>query len=194
MKFFSVVLLLISTPLWAAVSTNTNVLTVKAEIVTGSCDITASDVDLGDLDVNAFATGGAWASLSATDIGNVPTQSLKVSARCDSGSVAKTLVLSFQPQRAQLTGNQIFPNEYTGPTGRVVSTTAANNIGIVVFNNGINVLNKDNSSAVNFSGYTGSTTTYTDYLFNVRYQKIDNSKSVSAGGVLSQVKISVSYK
>jgi type 1 fimbria pilin len=40
--------LLISTPLWAANSTNTNVLTVKAELVTGSCDITASDVDLGD--------------------------------------------------------------------------------------------------------------------------------------------------
>ena len=49
MKFIPTVLLLISTPLWAAISTNTNVLTVKAELVTGSCYIAASDMDLGDL-------------------------------------------------------------------------------------------------------------------------------------------------
>jgi type 1 fimbria pilin len=55
MKFIPIALLLISTPLWAANSTNTNVLTVKAELVTGSCDITASDVDLGDLDASEFA-------------------------------------------------------------------------------------------------------------------------------------------
>ncbi|WHW84359.1 hypothetical protein PXV97_11675 [Citrobacter freundii] len=127
MKFIPIALLLISTPLWAANSTNTNVLTVKAELVTGSCDITASDVDLGDLDASEFAAGGAWANLSATTKGNVPTQPLKISFRCDSGSLAKTLVLSFKPQKAQLTGNQIFPNEYTGPM------TAAGNVGVVVF-------------------------------------------------------------
>ena len=86
MKFIPIALLLISTPLWAANSTNTNVLTVKAELVTGSCDITASDVDLGDLDASEFAAGGAWANLSATTKGNVPTQPLKISFRCDSGS------------------------------------------------------------------------------------------------------------
>lgn len=194
MKFIPAVLLLISTPLWAETSTNTNVLTVTAEVVTGSCYIAASDVNLGDVEASEFAAGGAWANLSATSVGNVPTQSLKVSARCDSGSVAKTLVLSFKPQKAQLNGNQIFPNEYTGPTGQVTASTAAGNVGVVVFYNGTNVLNKDNSSAINFSGYVGSATTYTDYLFNVRYQKIDSSIPVSAGGVLSQVKISVSYK
>lgn len=194
MKFIPAVLLLISTPLWAETSTNTNVLTVQAEIVTGSCYITASDVNLGDMEESEFAAGGAWANLSATSVGNVPTQSLKVSARCDSGSIAKTLVLSFKPQKAQLNGNQIFPNEYIGPTGQVTASTAAGNVGVVVFYNGTNVLNKDNSSAVNFSGYVGSATTYTEYLFNVRYQKIDSSIPVSAGGVLSQVKISVSYK
>lgn len=194
MKFIQGALLLISMPLCAAVSTNTNVLTVKAEVVTGSCDIKASDVDLGDLVKSEFAAGGAWANLSATSVGNVPTQTLKVSARCDSGSVAKTLVLSFKPQKAQLTGNQIFPNEYTGPTGRITSTTAAENIGVVAFYGNSNVLNKDNSSAVNITGYIGSTDSYTDYSFKVRYQKVDSAKAVTAGGVLSHVQISVSYK
>ncbi|HCJ6372773.1 fimbrial protein [Citrobacter sp. RHBSTW-00671] len=194
MKFIPAVLLLISTPLWAAVTTNTNVLTVKAEVVSGSCNISASDVDLGDLEASAFASGGAWANLSATAVGNVATKSLKISARCDSGSVAKTLVLSFNPQKAQLTGNQIFPNEYTGPVGNVTASTAASNVGVVVFNGSTNVLNKDNTSAVNFSNYKGSTSTYSDYTFKARYQKVDSSKSVTPGGVLSQVQISVSYK
>lgn len=186
------VLLLVSSSLSAG--TNTNTLAINAEIVTGSCEIAASDVDLGDLDASEFAAGGAWASLSATTPGNVATQSLKVSARCDSGSAAKTLVLSFKPQKAQLTGNQIFPNEYTGPTGRVTSTTAAGNVGVVVFNGNTNVLNKDNTSAVNFSNYTGSATTYSNYTFKARYQRVNTSKPVTSGGVLSQVQISVSYK
>jgi len=193
-KFIPGVLLLISTPLWAAVSTSTNVLTVKAEVVTGSCDIQASDVDLGELSESEFAAGGTWANLSATSVGNVTTQTLKVRARCDSGSAAKTLVLSFKPQKAQLTGNQIFPNEYTGPTGGVTSTTAAENIGVVAFYGSNNVLNKDNSSAVNITGYIGSADTYTDYNFKVRYQKVDSAKPVTAGGVLSHVQITVSYK
>ena len=193
MKFIPIALLLISTPLWAANSTNTNVLTVKAELVTGSCDITASDVDLGDLDASEFAAGGAWANLSATTKGNVPTQPLKISFRCDSGSLAKTLVLSFKPQKAHLTGNQIFPNEYTGPM------TAAGNVGVVVFEGrtspvAINVLNKDNTSAVNIVNYKGSTTTYSDITLSARFQKVDSAKTVTPGGVLSQVQISVSYK
>lgn len=194
MKFIPGVLLLISTPLWAAVSTNTNVLTVKAEVVTGSCDIKASDVDLGDLVMSEFAAGGAWANLSATSVGNVATQTLTVSARCDSGSAAKTLVLSFKPQKAQLTGDQIFPNEYTGPTGRVTSTTAAENIGVVAFYGNSNVLNKDNSSSVSITNYIGSADTPTDYSFKVRYQKVDSAKPVTAGGVLSHVQITVNYK
>lgn len=187
-------LLLISPPSWSDVSSSTNSLTVQAEIVTGTCDITASNVDLGDLNASEFAAGGAWAGLSAITPGNVATQPLKVSARCDSGSAGKTLVLSFKPQKAQLSGNQIFPNEYIGPTGRVKATSAAENIGVVVFSGSTNVLNKDNSSAVNVASYKGSDTTYTDYTFKARYQQIDTSKIVMSGGVLSQVQISVSYK
>lgn len=195
MKYIPGVLLLISTPLWAAVTTNTNVLTISAEVVSGSCNISASDVDLGDLEASAFASGGAWANLSATAVGNVATKSLKISARCDSGSVAKTLVLSFKPQKAQLNGNQIFPNEYIGPTGQVTASTAADNVGVVVFSSAnINVLNSDNTSAVNFTNYIGSATTDTDYIFKVRYQRVNAAKPVTPGGVLSQVQISVSYK
>lgn len=192
MKFIPAVLLLISTPLWAETSTNTNVLTINAEVVTGSCDIAASDVNLGDVEASEFAAGGAWANLSATEVGNVPTQPLKVSVRCDSGSVAKTLVVSFKSQKAQLNGNQIFPNEYTGPM------TVAGNVGVVVFEGRtrptyINVLNKDNTSAVNIVNYKGSTT-YSDITFPARFQKVDSAKPVTPGGVLSQVQISVSYK
>lgn len=195
MKFIPAVLLLISTPLWAETSTNTNILTVKAEVVTGSCYIAASDVNLGDVEASEFAAGGAWANLSATAVGNVPTQPLKVSVRCDSGSIAKTLVLSFKPQKAQLNGNQIFPNEYIGPTGQVTASTAADNVGVVVFSSAnINVLNSDNTSAVNFTNYIGSATTDTDYTFKARYQKVNAAKTVTPGGVLSQVQISVSYK
>ncbi len=195
MKYIPGVLLLISAPLWATVTTNTNVLTVKAEVVNGSCNISASDVDLGDLEARAFASGGAWANLSATAVGNVATKSLKISARCDSGSVAKTLVLSFKPQKAQLNGNQIFPNEYSGPTGQVTASTAADNVGVVVFSSAnINVLNSDNTSAVNFTNYIGSATTDTDYTFKARYQRVNAAEPVTPGGVLSQVQISVSYK
>lgn len=193
-QYTLIFLLLVPSLSWADVSSSTNVLTVKAEIVSGTCDISASDVDLGDMNVSAFSAGGDWAGLTATSPGNVATEPLKVKARCDSGSADKTLILSFQPQKAQLSGNQIFPNEYTGPTGKVKAMSAAENIGVVVFYNSVNVLNKDNTSAVNFSKYIGSAATYTEYTFQARYQIINPAKSVKPGGVLSQVKISVSYK
>ncbi|HHU0690710.1 MULTISPECIES: fimbrial protein [Citrobacter] len=193
-KYTLVFLLLMSSPSWSDVNRRTNTLTLKAEIVSGTCDITASDVDLGDLNINAFSAGGNWAGLSATSPGNVATKPLQVKARCDSGSAEKTLILSFQPQKAQLSGNQIFPNEYTGPTGRVKATSAAENIGVVVFYESTNVLNKDNTSAVNFTRYIGSESSYSEYTFQARYQIINPAKPVTPGGVLSQVKISVSYK
>ncbi|HEF0064059.1 TPA: fimbrial protein [Citrobacter pasteurii] len=195
MKFIPAVLLLISTPLWAAISTNTNVLTVKAELVTGSCYIAASDMDLGDLDASEFSAGGAWADLSATAQGNVTLAGQILTLSCDSGSVAKSLVMSIKPQKAQLTGNQIFPNEYTGPTGRVKSTTAAGNVGVVAFFDGKNVLNKDNTSEVIIdSNYIGTDDNKILPILRARFQKIDSSKPVTPGGVLSQVQISVSYK
>ena len=114
---------------------------------------------------------------------------------CDSGSVAKSLVMSIKPQKAQLTGNQIFPNEYTGPTGRVKSTTAAGNVGVVAFFDGKNVLNKDNTSEVIIdSNYIGTDDNKVLPILRARFQKIDSSKPVTPGGVLSQVQISVSYK
>lgn len=58
----------------------------------------------------------------------------------------------------------------------------------------INVLNKDNTSAVNIVNYKGSTTTYSDITLSARFQKVDSAKTVTPGGVLSQVQISVSYK
>jgi type 1 fimbria pilin len=56
------------------------------------------------------------------------------------------------------------------------------------------VLNKDNTSAINIVNYKGSTTTYSDITLSARFQKVDSAKTVTPGGVLSQVQISVSYK
>ena len=40
----------------------------------------------------------------------------------------------------------------------------------------INVLNKDNTSAVNIVNYKGSTTTYSDITLSARFQKVDSAK------------------
>lgn len=164
--------------------------TITANVVENTCQISLSDNGLVHLPIVSrswFYNSDGTTRLQPGDANSGTQFSVNVESCADDAATVNAMVFRFQPQNGTwpAESQQVFINDTPAATG------GAENVGIVIFSSSDNrnVVNSDGSSSVAID--VSNTASYlTRYDFYARYQ---NTGVVSAGKVTSHVLVDAIY-
>ncbi|MDA8505060.1 fimbrial-like protein [Citrobacter sp. Awk 2] len=165
--------------------------TIKANIVENTCQISLSDngtVHLPTVSRHWFYNDDGSTRLQPGDAASGTLFSINVESCAGDATTVNTMTFGFQPQNGiwPAQSQQVFINETPAVSG------GAENVGVVIFStsDNRNVVNSDGTSAVAIDVSTAANY-LTSYDFYARYQ---NTGVVTSGKVTSHVLVDAIYQ
>lgn len=180
-----------TTPCFADSEGNDLDVTIKANIVENTCQISLSDngtVHLPTVSRHWFYNDDGSTRLQPGDAASGTLFSINVESCAGDATTVNTMTFGFQPQNGiwPAQSQQVFINETPAVSG------GAENVGVVIFStsDNRNVVNSDGTSAVAIDVSTAANY-LTSYDFYARYQ---NTGVVTPGKVTSHVLVDAIYQ